>query len=182
MRTQYSTRSMTGLVALLTAVVAGCTIPGCSVGPTALADGSRAASTNAVGSVTRSADEVGTWEQVNTTADGTQIAADANGLTQITTGPHRTMAVGYGDVRLALTDPLDGSLKGLRITLEDGTSIELDEFMSTPSRTIAARNDQVIAALRATERISEAQAAAIRAAVEAGADLAVAIADVLATP
>lgn len=169
-------------LAVLVAVLLG--LAGC-VGPSVTSDGAGARVGNGVGSTARSTDGQGTtWETSTTTAQvPTNVVADGQGLNQQTSGPHRTLAVSRvpdGTVTMVVTDPLDGSLEGFEYDAADGTTIRLARVESQPSVTIAAWNDQTIAALRAAEVISELQAGVVRDAIAAGASLGEALAGVLA--
>lgn len=164
-------------MAFFAAVLAAGLFGGCEVGPTSVSDGTRAAITGSTGSTARSANIDGeTWETATGTSHvPTNVVADATGLAVQSYGGHRTMTLAQGGAVVTLTDPLDGSLKGLRVNLADGTVIELDEFVSQPSATIAAYDQQVIASLEAAKHITSEQASVAREALEAGASLAEAI-------
>lgn len=111
------------------------------------------------------------WDSAIHGAIPSNIIVDADGLTQQTGGPHRSMSLSYGEITLALTDPLDGSLEGLSILIPDGTEINLDRFISAASTTIAAYDQQVLASLEVQGKITSEQAAVAREAIAAGATI-----------
>jgi len=130
-------------------------------------------------------DGVEQWDSTIYGITPTFVGADRDGLAKQSGSLSRTMTLSLGEQPvLTIDDPLDGSLRGFhaRIMPDGQTVIDLEAFDSTPSATIAAMNEQVIRALAAQEVITEAQAAAVREAVRAGATLGEAILRVLASP
>jgi len=158
--------------------LAGASLLGGCVGPTSVSDGTRASATGSNGSTARSTNQYGeTWETATGTGQvPTNLVMDRDGAAVQSYGNHRVMTLAQGDSVVTFADPLDGSLKGLRIHLPDGTIVELDELINAPSDTIAAYNEQVITALQINGHITSEQAATARDAIAAGATLAEALA------
>lgn len=148
-------------------------LAGCQVGPRATIDGDSVTASGASNTLRQTAGE---WTSNLQGLGPTAVVATADGLEQLGSGPHRTLTLALADAVVTLTDPLDGSLKGLRLTFPDGTVIELAELVSQPSTTIAAADAQVLGTLEAQSLITSEQAATARAAIAAGQSLAEALA------
>lgn len=112
----------------------------------------------------------GEWA-VFTDADPAQMVIDDKGLNHNASTPHRAMGIVYKGVKVFNTSPGAITIGRVELTMEDGTSLLIEDYGAEVASTIEAYNERIIQMLLSQEVISEQDAQMLREATAAGKDI-----------
>lgn len=117
--------------------------------------------------VTGSTANRSTWDEagnIESTLQGVyptnyEVGDGNTGINAQTGGPNHVLGLTLGDVNLASGNPADTTLRGLRVQLSDGSTIEIDELTTLASPVVASWDEQVLASIRASREMAAEQRA-----------------------